>query len=296
MKIGIPRSLLYYHYHDLWELFFKELGCEIVYSPNTNKSIIEKGKKHIIDESCLSMKIHMGHVDYLSGKCDYILVPYIDRYDKADSLCANFFGIHDLACTVFQDKIAHYHIDLKNNDVRKAYLKMGEELGFNKKDILAAYDKAQIISTYLREKAIEENQKLLRQTKKLKILIVGHPYNVYDEYIGKPIINYLTKSKVNLIYAHLNNAEKDTYREFSNTLYWAYNKELVNGIIQYQDDVDGIILLTTFPCGPDSLVNEIVLGKVNKPTIQLIIDELNSGTGLETRLESFVDILEKGSE
>ncbi len=30
MKIGIPRALLYYRYHVLWETFFRELGSETV--------------------------------------------------------------------------------------------------------------------------------------------------------------------------------------------------------------------------------------------------------------------------
>ena len=49
ITIGIPRSLLYYHYHDLWEIFFKELGCQLIFSPNTNKRIVENGKKYIVD-------------------------------------------------------------------------------------------------------------------------------------------------------------------------------------------------------------------------------------------------------
>ena len=30
MKIGIPRALLYYRYHVLWNTFFQELGIETV--------------------------------------------------------------------------------------------------------------------------------------------------------------------------------------------------------------------------------------------------------------------------
>jgi len=295
MKIGIPRSLLYHHYHDVWDVFFKELGCEVIYSPKTTKSILEKGKKHIVDESCLSMKIHMGHVDYLSGTCDYILVPYIDRYSKTDSLCANFYGIYDLAKTLFpDDQIIHYHIDLKRSDVRQAYIEMGQELGFSKTEAGDAYDKAKMSADILYEKAVEENKKLLKNSEKIKILLVGHLYNVYDDFVGNPIVSYLNKNNVDVLYAHLNDGDPKGYKKISDSLYWKYNKELLNGIVAYEKDVDGIILLTTFPCGPDSLVNELCLGKVIKPTIQLIIDELNSGTGLETRLESFVDILEQG--
>jgi len=292
MKIGIPRSLLYHHYHDIWDLFFTKLGCELIYSPKTTKSILEQGKKHIVDESCLSMKIHMGHVDYLSQKCDYILVPYIDRYSKTDSLCANFYGIYDLAKTIFPDRIIHYHIDLKRNNERKAYIAMARELGFSKTEAGLAYDEAKANATDLHEKAVIENKKLLKNSKKIKIIIVGHLYNVYDDFVGNPIISYLNKNDVDVIFAHLNDA-KEEYKKISETLYWKYNKELLNGVVAYEKDVDGIILLTTFPCGPDSLVNELCLQKVTKPAIQLIIDELNSGTGLETRLESFVDILEQ---
>lgn len=77
IKIGIPRALLYYKYGDLWENFFNDLDCEIVHSPETNNEILEKGKKLSVDESCLSLKIYMGHVDYLIGKVDYILIPRI---------------------------------------------------------------------------------------------------------------------------------------------------------------------------------------------------------------------------
>jgi predicted nucleotide-binding protein (sugar kinase/HSP70/actin superfamily) len=56
--------------------------------------------------------------------------------------------------------------------------------------------------------------------------------------------------------------------------------------------VDGIILLSSFPCGPDSMVNEIILRKVqNKPILNLILDGQEGSAGMETRLESFVDII-----
>ena len=52
----------------------------------------------------------------------------------------------------------------------------------------------------------------------------------------------------------------------------------------------GIILLSCFPCGPDSLTNELVKRKVNKPLLKLILEN-ESNTGLITRLEAFFDIV-----
>ena len=44
IKIGIPRGLYYYKYNILWKAFFKELGCDIIVSPETNFEILENGK------------------------------------------------------------------------------------------------------------------------------------------------------------------------------------------------------------------------------------------------------------
>ena len=43
-----------------------------------------------------------------------------------------------------------------------------------------------------------------------------------------------------------------------------------------------------------SLVNELILRKITDiPMINILIDEQTSSTGLETRLESFVDIIKE---
>ena len=65
----------------------------------------------------------------------------------------------------------------------------------------------------------------------------------------------------------------------------------------YKNKVDGIILLSTFPCGPDSLCNELIVRNIkNIPILTLIIDDINSNTGIITRLESFTDIIKTRKE
>ena len=292
MTIGIPKSLLYYKYKDLWQTFFTKLGCNVVYSPETTEDILESGKSFIVDESCLSMKVYMGHFNYLIGKCDYILVPHLENLSKNEELCTNFYALYDLARNIFDTKIIHYTVNVKKKNFEKeAFIKMGLELGFNKKEVLSAYKSAKEIEKIKHSKSIIENKTILKDKNSIKILLVGHHYNIYDKLIGKPIIKLLESMDIKIVYAHFNDVKDNTYKKISKGLYWTFNKELVNGVIEYKDKVDGIILLTVFPCGPDSLVNEVILRNLNIPMIQLIIDELNSETGFETRLESFVDIL-----
>mgnify|MGYP003297302740 CR=1 FL=1 len=111
-------------------------------------------------------------------------------------------------------------------------------------------------------------------TKKLKVLIVGHPYNVNDAYIGFPIIKYLEKQKVEIIYSDKFNSHMTNYisKSLSRELYFKYNKENIGSIALTKDKVDGIIFITSFPCGPDSLVNELVLRKTNEiPMTNILI-------------------------
>jgi len=297
IKIGIPKALLYYRYHILWEEFFKNLNCEIVTSNDTTKEIIELGKKYSIDESCLSSKIYMGHVASLKEKCDYILVPRIENYGKKEKVCVKFNATYDIVKNLFPKyKIIDYNIDQKKNRfIFISFLKLGLKVTNNPFKITRSY--------FLAKKKYKQNKRKLEQeqikklnSNKLKILIVSHPYNIYDNYIGKPVIDKLTEMNIELLYAdRVNPKISKIYAEtLSPTLYWTYSKELIGTIPYYQHSIDGIIFLTSFPCGPDSLVNELLIRKINDiPITNILIDELSASTGLETRLESFVDIIKE---
>ena len=70
------------------------------------------------------------------------------------------------------------------------------------------------------------------------------------------------------------------------------NRELLGAISKYHNDVDGIILLTAFPCGPDSMVNEMIIRRIkDRPILNLLLDSQDGNAGIETRLESFIDII-----
>lgn len=80
--------------------------------------------------------------------------------------------------------------------------------------------------------------------------------------------------------------------ELSPTLPWICNRELAGAVWEYKDIIDGIILMSAFPCGPDSMVNDIIIRRIKGiPTLNLTVDAQDATAGLETRLESFVDIL-----
>ena len=107
-------------------------------------------------------------------------------------------------------------------------------------------------------------------------------------------MDFLKSMNIELIYSDIYPKEELEIETetISKDVYWTYNRYLLGSITHYKRSIDGIILLTTFPCGPDSLCNEMVIRKVKSvPILPIVVDELNAEAGLLTRLESFVDIL-----
>ncbi len=287
--------MLYYRYGVLWKNFFELLGLNVVLSPQTNRQILTLGTNNTIDECCLSYKIYIGHALYLSKICDYILVSRVCDYGKKDKVCTRLNGTYDnLKHLIPQEQLIDYNIDhTKRKYEFFGFLKMGLKFTKNIPKIIYSYLYAkEKQKQYDKNKANEEKNKLTKPNK--KILIMSHFYNIQDKFISNYITTYLENN--NLIPIYSNNIDKKTattYSEyFSNTLYWKYSKEMVGSFYYYQHQIDGVIYISTYPCGVDALVNNLLMLK-NKdlPTLNLLIDENITELSLETKLESFIDII-----
>ena len=291
--VGIPRSLFYYYYKDIWTDFFDSLKIKYIISPVTNKEIMDKGLKVSNSEMCLSLKNYLGHVDYLKDKCDYILVPRISNFKNNNQTCTNFWVVYDIVKNLFDVNLLHYNIDLeKGQTLKKGLYKIGKTLNKKHSQIKKAYKYA----ITRQKKRLKKNHQISQnklKVKKTKILIVGHPYNIYDELIGKDIIKYLIKNNIEVIYSDKLNPKITNHlsKEISKDLYFKYSKDNLGAIAYCQDHINGIIFISSFPCAPDSLANELAMRKINIPYLNLVIDDNSSFTGLETRLESFLDML-----
>ena len=299
IKIGIPRALLYYRYGVLWKYFFKKLGLNVILSPETNQTILDLGINNSIDESCLSSKIYLGHALYLSKTCDYILVSRVCDYGKKDKVCTRLNGLYDtLKCFVPESMIIDYNIEYTSHAYHIiGFFKMGFRFTKNPLKIIYSYIYAlKKQKAYNKTKYQEEQNKLFKPQK--KILIFSQFYNIKDKFISSYIINYLESSNIiPIIPSHLSSKLALSFSDyFSDTLYWHYSKELVGSLYYYSHQIDGIIYLSTYPGGLSALVNNLAISKYpNIPSINLLIDENITNLSLETKLESFIDIINGGS-
>ena len=115
IRIGIPRSFLYYENNVFWRVFFENIDCKVILSPETNEEILKLSNNRINNECCLSYKIYIGHVIYLSKICDYILIPKVYNYGRKNYACPLFNITYDnLKQLIPRSQLLTYKIDYIN--------------------------------------------------------------------------------------------------------------------------------------------------------------------------------------
>ncbi|MCI8469440.1 MAG: hypothetical protein HFJ75_08165 [Eggerthellaceae bacterium] len=313
--IGIPRGLLYYRYGPLWETFFAELGRTVVVSDDTDRAIVDAGTLVSVDEVCLASKAYMGHVDSLTGRCDAVFVPCYASCDPRAGFCTKFQSVTDMVANTFRDRGVRVISCLVENvskpkEVRQAYLDLARRLGAGPAQAKHAWKAAMhALEADQRAKAAaqDETLRLLAEYRQvtasdptgsherpLAILLVAHPYIAHDEYLCGTIVESLESMGVTVLFADETNHAR-SYKasfDFTDTLPWVINRELIGSILLLQDKVDGIVLVSAFPCGPDSMTDDAIMRYIQgTPILNLMIDAQSGTAGVETRIESFVDIL-----
>lgn len=299
LTVGLPRALLYHRYAVLWRTYFDALGIDTVVSGETNRAVAEKGIAAATDEMCLSLKVYLGHVAALIGKCDRIFIPRIVDFGIRRVMCTTFEGLPDIAANIFRDR----HIDIlscnisvqEGIDEKAGMVQMGRELGYSKKEAKRAYKRA-LAAQRASDEAAAAAAEHLYQSRGLKIAVGAHAYVMDDAYYGRPVRDYLSGMGVTVIPADAvdrQEARKVTKR-LSPTMKWEVSREIAGSLAMHLDDVDGIILMSVYPCALDSMVNDMLVRKFRDsgvPIMNLTMDAQSGTAGLETRLESFIDIL-----
>ncbi|MDD3225595.1 MAG: acyl-CoA dehydratase activase-related protein [Clostridium sp.] len=292
MKIGIPKGLLYYKYYPFIETFFEELGVDIITSDNTNGEILNLGVKFCVDDACLPIKVFHGHVASLRNKCDAVLVPRFMSVKKGEYICPKFCGLPEMIKNSIDDlppiiTETIYGIDEKN--LYHFAKKIGKKV--NRYRVQKAF-------TMAYNAQIQFNLKNAYMGYKYKIALVGHPYNIYDKYVNMDIVSKLNKLNIGVI------TEEDIDKNIINSeiselykkpfWYFARNSYGFASYVCKNNFANGIIYISSFACGIDSIVTELIRNKSIKiPMLTLKIDEQTGEAGFNTRLEAFTDMLER---
>ena len=301
MTIGIPKALIYWKYPLFWEAFFKELGFEILLSPSTNKEIVEMGVKVSDPENCFSNKVFFGHLLWLDGKCDWIFVPRLKTNKDKLEYCPKFFGLPDLAKILVKTPILTETFDERREEFGKSLRKLGKKLNKNRKDVERTTEAAWV---EVGKNSQEFSKKI--QSKKQKIVLISHPYNLYDDYVNLRIKEKLEKLGTEPIFIdevptnEIQNPSSKIQNLDLPEFHWEFGKEIMEKIQTILNhNLAGAIEISSFQCGCDAVLKEFVEKtiKANKiPFLYLLIDEQTGEAGIQTRLEAFIDTLHQHHE
>jgi predicted nucleotide-binding protein (sugar kinase/HSP70/actin superfamily) len=306
VKVGIPRALLYYDYFPLWQGFFQSLGAEVVVSDVTCKRTLEKGLSATVDDACLPVKVYFGHVLDLKDEVDYIFVPRIVSVEEKAYICPKFMGLPDMARDLIGEaRLIDTCIDMsKGRGLVDAVLTTGRYFTPNPLRIWEAFLKGWYkLGKYrgdVQRGSLPDRTPWKGKEPDLTVALLGHPYNIYDPYITMDLIGVLRSMGVKVLtpeMVHPAFLEREVNRIVRKPLFWSLGRRILGaaGYFETCGQVNGIIHVASFGCGPDSLVGELVARRLRRsarlPFMELSIDEHSGQAGVITRLEAFVDMI-----
>ena len=101
LTIGIPRGMAFYDCYPFWYGFFTNLGFKIILSDPTTKQTMSDGSALVVTETCLPIKIYLGHIINLINKgVKNIFVPSLQSIAPKIYNCSKIRGLPDLVRNV----------------------------------------------------------------------------------------------------------------------------------------------------------------------------------------------------
>lgn len=290
MKIGIPRGLLYIRYLAFAKTFVEGLGAEAVISPETDKSILDAGVRCCVDEACLPMKVFHGHVRWLRDRCGLILLPRLVGLREREFICPMFCGLPELVKNNIPGLPPLLDAPLYSlGGLQDWALQIGLQLTGDRDRIIAALADA-------RRRQRESRPAPGKADFPLTVGLVGHPYNLHDRFVNMDLIGKLADLGVGARTSEaLSPMEIDAPADgLYKKPFWTPAREYYGAAVSFcrKAKADGVIYLSSFSCGIDSVVTELIKSELGDfPLLILKLDEQTGEAGLETRLEAFADLL-----
>ena len=321
MRIGIPRALLYYYYFPLWKTFYEGIGCEVVLSSKTNKNILDLGVKTCVDEACLPLKVFHGHVESLKDQVDFLFIPRHTSLYYKEFTCPKLCGLPEMIKHSIDEMPIiikpDFNVYNKKTDIDKTIKEMIEPLDVSFKLAKDSYNKAlKQLAIYKKnlqngmfpDEALKINiGKLKNNTfsnEKGRLLVLSHPYNLYDSFINMDLLKKLKEKGYQVITMDHISEEKINYyaNKLPKKMFWTFGRQLIgSGFYIIEENqilgMDGVIFLSSFACGLDSIIADYIERNIKRqgvlPFIQLTIDEQTGEAGIDTRIEAFIEMIER---
>ncbi len=304
-KIGIPRSLHTYELFPLWEGFFAELGYQVTLSDKTNDSIIHQGIEIVVADTCFPIKVTHGHVlNLLEKDLDYIFIPSIIDFEKENSQLKRTYNCpwsqsipYFINATIRREDYSTKFLEPKisfRESTDEGLRKIGVLLNESPSKIRKASQVARKRQQQFNEELKKKGQEVLSNLGKEKgFVIVSRPYNGCDPGLNLDIAEKMRELGMLAIPMDFLNLDPSLISEDYPNMYWAHGQKILAAarVIKGTDNLYPIYI-TNFGCGPDSFISKYFAEEMDRPFLELQIDEHSAEAGIITRLEAFLDSIQ----
>ena len=298
--VGIPEGLMIFEQKQLWKNFFEKLGCHVVCSGHTTNRIMNSGIELCCNETCLPVKVFTGHAASLCEKVDYIFIPRYASVCPHEKSCPKFCGLPDEVRISLKNKMKLLEIDIDfNRDPRKTHLSLDNlagELDFPPKTVEDAF--AGTVKCGLAAEVSPNISRPCNQDVPI-IAVLGHPYMIFDRLLSMNLIGKLQAAgyRVMTPYDVKRSVRRQNVSPFLSNSFFETGLDILGGAqaLANLPELVGMVYLSPFACGIDSLVIEIIEHRIRNgrqiPFLKITIDEHSGEAGFDTRLEAFLDML-----
>ncbi len=307
--VGLPLALNIYELLPFWHRFFKELGFNVLVSPDSNRELYLTGQHTIpSDTICFPAKLLHGHIEKLLWmQPDVIFYPCMS-YNLDEQKGDNHYNCPVVAYYpevananikgLKKVKYIHDFVGLHNTKAFPAkFTEIMHRYGFRKitkgqikKAMEAGFEEYNDYMMNIRSKAIEY-AKLAKKQNMPIIVLSGRPYHI------DPETNHGIAGMICELGAVVITEDSVSYKEdrFRTTVLnqWTYHSRLYLAAKYVAKSAKekrmNLVQLVSFGCGVDAITSDEVrdiLEKEGKIYTQLKIDEVTNMGAARIRLRS----------
>ena len=309
LTVGIPRVLFLHKLFPLFNVFFKELGFNVILSDETDSNIVEMSQEYSLDETCYPIKLINGHVaSLLKRNVDYIFLPSLYTMKHPISKTRE-----DYACVYMQKapQIVSKVMDLQERGIKllspalsfkfgKKYMmntlmKLGSDLEKSKLQTTLALAKGMKRFKQFEDDVEELGKDVISKLEddEKVFVIITRAYGVADKGLNMGIPEKLRKMGYKVLtLSNLPAHSLDISEDYPN-MFWPFGQHILSGarIVKKSKNLYAIYL-TNHGCGPDTILSHYFKEEMrDKPYLHIEVDEHASSVGVMTRLEAFVESL-----
>lgn len=305
-NIGIPVVLSMFEYLPLWKGFLDRLGFNVIQSENSTQTHKERGTRLAKSDFCFPMKLALAHVDALACRegIDAVFFPTVISEKKQGNgmpriFCPYVISFPSLSRNVVDltAPIIAPELDFRMDEsfIIDALHRSFAIYGAGRDEIAGAYRAGRVqLQEFQRARAGYGKTLLdgMKASGKKGIVFMGRPYNLYDKIINLGLTERFRADKIETFPFECL-IDPDESGPCIEHMYWNYGERILSAAEKIKG-IEGLypVYFTNYSCGPDSFVlsrfEELMAGR---PYLIIELDEHGSGTGYQTRIEAFMDVV-----